>query len=169
MSKHMTWTVPPSVCCGEKKAGGPIRGQTFWGFRFCCLVVCVKRETCKTETVLDFLGRVRCERCGFWILLILDFRTLSVLWCWSLKNWPRAGKTLSAAALLAGLLLFDPGLKLMVVRKENVQRMPLQNMWCIADLPIENRNNHIKQKSLLIGCGGNFLQECGQPYSPVSD
>ena len=24
MSKHMTWTVPPSVCCGEKKAGGPI-------------------------------------------------------------------------------------------------------------------------------------------------
>ena len=28
-------------------------GQTFWGFWLCCLVVCVKRETCKTETVLD--------------------------------------------------------------------------------------------------------------------
>ena len=37
------------------------------------------------------------------------------------------------------------------------------------DLPVENRNNHIRQKSLLIGCGGGFLQECGQPYSPVSD
>ena len=37
------------------------------------------------------------------------------------------------------------------------------------DLPVENRNHHIPQKSLLIGCGGGFLQECGQPYSPVSD
>ena len=25
------------------------------------------------------------------------------------------------------------------------------------------------KKSLLIGCGGGFLMECGQPYSPVSD
>ena len=33
----------------------------------------MKRETCKTETVLDFLGRVRCERCGFWILLLFEF------------------------------------------------------------------------------------------------
>ena len=31
-----------------------------------------------------------------------------------------AGKTRSAAVLLAGLLVFDPGLKLMVVTKENV-------------------------------------------------
>ena len=37
------------------------------------------------------------------------------------------------------------------------------------DLPVENRNNHIRQKSLLMGCGGGFLQECGQPHSPVSD
>ena len=37
------------------------------------------------------------------------------------------------------------------------------------DLPVENRNHHIRQKSLLIGCGGGFLMECGQPYSPVSD
>ena len=33
----------------------------------------MKRETCKTETVLDFLGHVRCERCGFWILLLFGF------------------------------------------------------------------------------------------------
>ena len=38
----------------------------------------MKRETCKTETVLDFLGRVRCERCGFWILLLLDFRSVRI-------------------------------------------------------------------------------------------
>ena len=37
------------------------------------------------------------------------------------------------------------------------------------DLPVENRNHHIRQKSLLIGCGGGFLMECPQPYSPVSD
>ena len=37
------------------------------------------------------------------------------------------------------------------------------------DLPVENRNHHIRQKSLLIGCGGGFLMERGQPYSPVSD
>ena len=75
---NRTWhrQVPPSVCCGEKKAGGPIGTNSFG---FCCLVVCVKRETCKTETVLDFLGRVRCERCGFWILLLLDFRMVAEL------------------------------------------------------------------------------------------
>ena len=37
------------------------------------------------------------------------------------------------------------------------------------DIPVENRNNHIRGRCLLIGCGGGFLQECGQPYSPVSD
>ena len=36
-------------------------------------------------------------------------------------------------------------------------------------LPVENRNHHKRQKSLLIGCGGGFLMECGEPYSPVSD
>ena len=66
---------PPSVCCGEKKAGGPIGTNSFGDSGFVVVCVCVKRETCKTETVLDFLGRVRCERCGFWILLLLDFRT----------------------------------------------------------------------------------------------
>ena len=96
-----------------------------------------------------------------------------------------AGKTRSAAVLLAGLLVFDPSLKLMVVTKENVAahaiaeqlvalRLPQEvqrrkGSGTPLDLPVENRNNHIRQKSLLIGCGGGFLQECGQPYSPVSD
>ena len=108
-----------------------------------------------------------------------------------------AGKTRSAAVLFAGLLVFDPSLKLMVVTKENVAahaiaehlvalQLPQDVQQLMGrlvgyyeqrrkgsgtplDLPVENRNNHIRQKSLLIGCGGGFLQECGQPYSPVSD
>ncbi|MCV6603311.1 MAG: hypothetical protein OIF54_17400, partial [Cohaesibacter sp.] len=108
-----------------------------------------------------------------------------------------AGKTRFGAVLLAGLLVFDPSLKLMVVTKENVAahafaehlvalRLPQEVQDLMGrlvgyyeqrrkgsgaplDLPIENRNNHIRQKSLLIGCGGGYLQECGQPYSPVSD
>ena len=96
-----------------------------------------------------------------------------------------AGKTRSAAALLAGLLVFDPGLELMVVTKENVAahafaehvvalRLPQDVQQLMGrlvgyyehrrkgagtplDLPIENRNNHIRQKSLLLGCGGGFL------------
>lgn len=108
-----------------------------------------------------------------------------------------AGKTRSAAVLLAGLLVFEPDLKLMVVTKENVAahafaehlvalQLPqeLQQLMgrlvgyyeqkrksagTAIDIPVENRNHHIKNKSLLIGCGGGFLQECGQPYSPVAD
>ena len=108
-----------------------------------------------------------------------------------------AGRTRSAAVLLAGLLVYDPSLKLMVVTKENVAahaiaehlvalQLPQEVQQLMGrlvgyyeqrrkgsgtplDLPVENRNHHIRQKSLLIGCGGGFLMECGQPYSPVSD
>ena len=108
-----------------------------------------------------------------------------------------AGKTRSAAVLLAGLLVYDPSLKLMVVTKENVAahaiaehlvalQLPQEVQQLMGrlvgyyeqrrkgsgtplDLPVENRNHHIRQKSLLIGCGGGLLMECGQPYSPVSD
>ena len=41
-----------------------------------------------------------------------------------------AGKTRSAAVLLAGLLVFDPSLKLMVLTKENIAAMPLLSTWC---------------------------------------
>ena len=108
-----------------------------------------------------------------------------------------AGKTRSAAVLFAGLLVFDPDLRLMVLTKENVAahafaehlvalRLPeeiQQRMGRLVgyyeqrrkgagtpiDIPLANRNQAIKEKSLLIGCGGGFEQECGQPCSPVAD
>ena len=95
------------------------------------------------------------------------------------------------------LLVYDPSLKLMVVTKENVAAhaivehlVALQLLQEVQqlmgrlvryyeqrrkgsgtplDLPVENRNHHIRQKSLLIRCGSGFLMECGQPYSPVSE
>ena len=41
--------------------------------------------------------------------------------------------------------------------------------WTPLDIPLSGRNQHLRQKSLIIGCGGGFQQECGQPYSPVAD
>ena len=40
--------------------------------------------------------------------------------------------------------------------------LQLQDETCA----VENRNHHIRQKSLFKGCP---LMECGQPHSPVSD
>ena len=37
------------------------------------------------------------------------------------------------------------------------------------NVPIENRNQILWQKKLLIGCGGGCQQECGQAYSPVAE
>ena len=37
------------------------------------------------------------------------------------------------------------------------------------DIPPSNRNQVLRQKSFLIGCGGGFQQECGQHFSPVAD
>ena len=36
------------------------------------------------------------------------------------------------------------------------------------DVTCENRHEVLKQKRLLIGCGGGFQQECSQSYSPVA-
>ena len=108
-----------------------------------------------------------------------------------------AGKARSAAALLAGLLVFDPSLQLMVLTKENVAahavaehlvslKLPdrmqgkmgrlvgyyeqsRKGSYTPLDIPPSNRNQVIRQKSLLIGCGGGFQQECGQHFSPVAD
>ena len=44
MSEHMAWTVPPSVCCGEKKAGGPIGTNLFGDSGFVVLLVCETRN-----------------------------------------------------------------------------------------------------------------------------
>ena len=108
-----------------------------------------------------------------------------------------AGKTRSAAALLAGLLVFDPSLQLMVLTKENIAahavaehlvslQMPdhlqekmgrlvgyyeqnRKGSYTPLDILPSNRNQVIPQKSLLIGCGGGFQQECSQQFSPVAD
>ena len=108
-----------------------------------------------------------------------------------------AGKTRSAAALLAGLLVFDPSLQLMVLTKENIAahavaehlvslQMPdhiqgkmgrlvgyyeqnRKGSYTPLDIFPSNRNQVIRQKSLLIGCGGGFQQECSQQFSPVAD
>ena len=108
-----------------------------------------------------------------------------------------AGKTRSAAALLAGLLVFDPSLQLMVLTKENIAahaiaehlvslQMPdhiqgkmgqlvgyyeqnRKGSYTPLDILPSNRNQVIRQKSLLIGCGGGFQQECSQQFSPVAD
>ena len=109
-----------------------------------------------------------------------------------------AGKTRSAAVLLAGLLVFDPSLKLMVLTKENIAAhavaehlVSLQMLHYIQekmgapglgimnrnrkgsytplDILPSNRNQVLRQKSLFIGCGGGFQQECSQQFSPVAD
>ena len=108
-----------------------------------------------------------------------------------------AGKTLPAAAMIAGLLAMDPALKIMIVTKKNVaanafarhflrlglpesvntlvgrlvgyvelQKGPANKTD--LDVPPAFRNNVLRCKQVLIGCGGGFHQECSQPYSPVA-
>ena len=36
------------------------------------------------------------------------------------------------------------------------------------DVTCENRHDVLRQKKLLIGCGGGLQQECSQSYSPVA-
>ena len=108
-----------------------------------------------------------------------------------------AGKTLSAAAMIAGLLVMDPSLKIMIVTKENVAahafarhflRLALpDSINCLVgrlvgyvemqkgpanrtvlDIPPAFRNDVLRSKQVIIGCGGGFHQECQQPYSPVA-
>ena len=108
-----------------------------------------------------------------------------------------AGKTRSAAILVVGLLVFEPNLNLMILRKENVAAQAFaehieafQLPPCVTsklgrlvgymelkknktnktslDVTCENRHEVLRQKKLLIGCGGGFQQECSQSYSPVA-
>ena len=108
-----------------------------------------------------------------------------------------AGKTLSAAAVIAGLLVMDPSLTIMIVTKENVAahafvkhflRLGLpDSINCLVgrlvgyvemkkgpanqtalDIPPAFRNDVLRSKRVLVGCGGGFHQECQQPYSPVA-
>ena len=106
-----------------------------------------------------------------------------------------AGKTRAAAALIAGLMIMDPSLNLMVMTKENTAAKAFTDHLLSLQLPEsvygragrigyletkkgashktrldieqERRNDVLGQKKLLIGCGGGFQQEAQQRYSPV--
>ena len=108
-----------------------------------------------------------------------------------------AGKTRAAAAMIAGLVVMDPTLKIMVVTKENAAahafakhieslRLPssLEKEFgrLVGATELEKgpasqtkldvqpgfRNDVLRTKQVIIGCGGGFHQECTQPYSPVA-
>ncbi len=99
-----------------------------------------------------------------------------------------AGKTRAAAALIAGLMIMDPSLNLMVMTKENTAakafadhllslQLPASvydragrivgfletkkgaSRKTVLDIEQEKRNDVLRQKKLLIGCGGGFQQE----------
>ena len=107
-----------------------------------------------------------------------------------------AGKTRAAAALIAGLMIMEPALNLMVMTKENTAAKPFADHLLSLQLPdtvyaragrivgfletkkgashqttldVEQakRNDVLREKKLLIGCGGGFQQESQQRYSPV--
>ena len=106
-----------------------------------------------------------------------------------------AGKARAAAAMIAGLLVMDPTLKVMVVTKENAAAHAFAQHIESLQLPpsleekfgrqvgvteLEKgpasktkldvlpgfRNTVLRTKQVIIGCGGGFHQECTQPYSP---
>ena len=108
-----------------------------------------------------------------------------------------AGKTRSAAILVVGLLVFEPNLNLMILTKENVAAQAFaehiealglppsitskigrlvgymelkknKTNKTTLDVTCENRHEVLRQKKLLIGCGGGFQQECSQSYSPAA-
>ena len=96
-----------------------------------------------------------------------------------------AGKTLSAAAMIAGLLVMGPSLKIMIVTKENVAAHAFvkhflllglpESINCLVgrlvgyvemkkgranqtalDIPPAFRNDVLRNKRVLVGCGGGF-------------
>ena len=108
-----------------------------------------------------------------------------------------AGKTLSAAAMIAGSLVKDPSLKIMIITTENVAAHAFAKHFLRLglpesinslvgrlvgyvelqkgsasktdlDIPPAFRNDVLRGKQVMIGCGGGFHQECSQPYSPVA-
>ena len=107
-----------------------------------------------------------------------------------------AGKTRAAAAMIAGLLVMDPTLKVMVVTKENAAAHAFAKHIESLQLPPSleekfgrlvgatelekgpasqskldispgSRNTVLRTKQVIIGCGGGFHQECTQPYSQL--
>ena len=108
-----------------------------------------------------------------------------------------AGKTRAAGAMIAGLLVMDPTLKVMVVTKENAaahafakhiesttSTLAGREIWQVGWLVPRSLKKALPAnrswifcqdsatlsctKQVIIGCGGGFHQECTQPYSPVA-
>ena len=108
-----------------------------------------------------------------------------------------AGKTRAAAIMVAGLLVFDPTLRILILTKENIAAkafadhvtsvglppylnerigrlvgyMELRKNTANKtplDIPAEHRIEALRDKQILIGCGGGYQQECGQAFSPVT-
>ena len=97
-----------------------------------------------------------------------------------------AGKTRSAAALLAGLLVFDPSLQLMVLTKENVAAHAVAEHLVSLQLPDRiqgkmrrlvgyyEQNREGSYTLDILPSNRNQVirwlqQECGQQFSPVAD
>ena len=103
----------------------------------------------------------------------------------------KAVQTRSAAILVVGLLVFEPNLKLMILTKENVAAQAFaehiesfglpdyvtskigrlvgymelrknKTNKTSLDVTSDNRHEVLRNKRLLIGCGGGFQQECTQ-------
>ena len=109
-----------------------------------------------------------------------------------------AGKTRAAAAVIVGLITIDPTLSIMICTKENAAAQAVAEHIVSMKLPddllgkfgrligfheaqkgasartaidvgSQNRNQVLRGKQVIIGCGGGFRHETCQKYSPIFD
>ena len=107
-----------------------------------------------------------------------------------------AGKTRAAAAVIVGLIAIDPTLSIMICTKENAAAQAVAEHIVSMQLPdallakfgrligfheaqkgasartaidvgSQNRNQVLRGKQVIIGCGGGFRHETAQKYSPI--
>ena len=107
-----------------------------------------------------------------------------------------AGKTRAAAAVIVGLIAIDPSLSIMICTKENAAAQAVAERIVSMQLPddllgkfgrligfheaqkgasaptaidvgSQNRNQVLRGKQVIIGCGGGFRHETSQKYSPI--
>ena len=107
-----------------------------------------------------------------------------------------AGKTRAAAAVIVGLIAIDPTLSIMICTKENAAAQAVAEHIVSMQLPdallakfgrligfheaqkgasartpidvgSQNRNQVLREKQVIIGCGGGFRHETAQKYSPI--
>ena len=107
-----------------------------------------------------------------------------------------AGKTRAAAAVIVGLVAIDPTLSIMICTKENAAAQAVAEHIVSMNLPddllckfgrligfheaqkgasartaidvgSQNRNQVLRGKQVIIGCGGGFRHETSQKYSPI--